>query len=344
MDKPKRTEIKDLGEFGLIEQITSGIKSYHKSTIKGVGDDAAIIDCGKKYLLLSTDMMIENIHFDLAYSPLAHLGYKAISSNVSDIAAMNGIPQQVVVSLGLSNRFSVEAVEKLYEGIRFACEDFKVDFVGGDTTSSPSGLVISVSITGEVQKDKLALRKGAKEKDIVCVTGDLGAAFIGLQVLSREKQVYLSNPEMQPELDRYDYIVQRQLKPVARMDTIYELCDLDLVPTSMIDVSDGIASELHHLAKNSDIGFRIFEDKIPIDKQTYDTSVEFNIDPITSAMNGGEDYELLFTINHKDFEKIEKHPDIHFIGYATKKEEGIVLETKHGQEVPIKAQGFQHFS
>jgi len=344
MEKAKRTEIKELGEFGLIDRLTSDIKTQHKSTVKGVGDDAAVLDFGENYLLISTDMLIENIHFDLSYAPLAHLGYKAISSNVSDIAAMNGIPKQVVVSIGLSNRFSVEAAEKLYEGIKFACQDFKLDLIGGDTTSSPSGLVISVSITGEVEHKKLALRKGAKEKDIVCVTGDLGGAFIGLEVLSREKQVFISNPDMQPELDKYNYIVQRQLKPVARMDIIYELRDLGLVPTSMIDISDGLASELHHLSKNSGVGFRVYEDKIPLDKQTYDTSVEFNIDPITSAMNGGEDYELLFTIDHKDFEKIEKHPDIHFIGYATKMEEGLVLETKNGNEVKIQAQGFQHFN
>jgi len=340
----KRTEIKEIGEFGLIDQITKEFKNHHDSTIIGVGDDAAVIDCGDKYLLLSTDMLVENIHFDLSYAPLAHLGYKAISSNVSDIAAMNGIPKQVIVSVGLSNRFSVEAVEQLYEGIRFACQDFKVDLVGGDTTSSPSGLVISVSITGEVEKDKLALRKGADEADILCVTGDLGGAYIGLQVLSREKQVFMSNPNMQPQLENYQYIVQRQLKPVARMDIIHELRDLGVQPKCMIDISDGLASELHHLSRHSGVGFKVYEDKLPLDKQTYDTSVEMNIGPVTTAMNGGEDYELLFTISQKDFEKLEKHRDIHFIGYASKKENGLKLITKGGNEVEIEAQGFQHFS
>ena len=342
MDK-KRTEIKELGEFGLIDRITGNFDKKHSSTYLGVGDDAAIIDVGDKFLLLSTDMLMENVHFDLSYAPLSHVGYKAISSNVSDIAAMNGIPTQVVVSIGLSNRFSVEAVEQVYEGIRFACKDFKVDLVGGDTTSSPSGLVLSISILGEVPKDKIAMRKGAYVSDIVCVTGDLGGAFIGLQVLTREKQEFLSNPNMQPKLDNYNYIVERQLKPIARMDIIHELRELGVVPTSMIDISEGLASELHHLSKNSGIGFKIYEDKLPIDKQTYDTSVEFGIGPITSVMNGGEDYELLFTISQNDFEKLEKHRDIHFIGYAGKKEDGLMLVTKSGHEVNIEAQGFQHF-
>ncbi len=339
----KRTEIKELGEFGLIDKITAGFRNNQPSTHLGVGDDAAIIDAGDKFLLVSTDMLIENVHFDLSYAPLSHVGYKAISSNVSDIAAMNGTPTQVTVSIGLSNRFSVEAVEQVYEGIKFACEDFKIDLVGGDTTSSPSGLVISVSILGEVPKDKVALRKGAAISDIVCVTGDLGAAFIGLQVLNREKQEFIGNPNMQPKLDAYSYIVGRQLKPVARMDIIHELKELGVVPTSMIDVSDGLASELHHLSRQSGLGFKIYEDKLPIDKQTYDTSVEFNIGPVTAVMNGGEDYELLFTIAQTDFEKLEKHPDIHFIGYATKIEEGMKLMTKGDYEVNIEAQGFQHF-
>lgn len=339
----KRTEIKEIGEFGLIEKISANFKPHHSNSVLGIGDDAAIISAGEKYFLLTTDMLIENVHFDLSYAPLSHLGYKAIAVNVSDIAAMNGIPKQVTVSIGLSNRFSVEAVEKLYEGIKYACEDFRIDLVGGDTTSSPSGLVISVSVLGEVDKSKVALRQNAEKGDIVCVTGDLGAAFIGLQVLMREKQEYLANPDMQPQLDKYPYIVQRQLKPVARMDIIHELRDLNVVPKAMIDVSDGLASELHHLARQSGVGFKIFEDKLPIDKQTYDTSVEFNLGPITCVMNGGEDYELLFTISQIDFEKLEKHMDIHFIGYATDKAEGLKLVTKQGNEVDISAQGFNHF-
>ncbi len=339
----KRTEIKDLGEFALIDRITNSFVSKNDTTKIGVGDDAAVIDGGADYLLLSTDMLVEGVHFDLSYMPLEHLGYKSISINVSDIAAMNGTPEQVVVGLGLSNRFSVEAAEKLYEGMAFACKDFKVDLVGGDTTSSPSGLIISVSITGRVSKDRVALRSKVEKGDIICATGDLGGAYIGLQVLEREKQVFLANPEMQPDLEKYPYITGRQLKPKARMDVIHELAELNVKPKAMIDISDGLASELYHLSKQSNVGFFIYEDKLPIDKQTYDTAVEFSIDPITCVMNGGEDYELLFSISHDDFEKLKNHPDIHFIGYATEKEKGINLVTKNQNIVPIKAQGWDHF-
>ena len=339
----KRTEITELGEFGLIDRITKNITNKNNTTKIGVGDDAAVIDRGKDYLLLSTDMLIEGVHFDLSYMPIQHLGYKSISINVSDIAAMNGSPEQVVVSLGLSNRFSVEAVEKLYEGMKFACKDFNVDLVGGDTTSSPAGLIISVSIIGRVEKDKVALRSKVEKGDIICATGDLGGAYIGLQVLEREKQVFLANPDMQPDLKKYPYIAGRQLKPEARMDIIHELAELNVRPKAMIDISDGLASELYHLSKQSDVGFFIYEDKLPIDKQTYDTAVEFNIDPITCVMNGGEDYELLFSISQEDFEKLKNHPDIHFIGYAAEKEKGINLVTKNQNVVPIKAQGWDHF-
>lgn len=338
-----RTEIKELGEFGLIDRLTEGFANRHDSTRIGVGDDAAVLDGGKDYMLLSTDMLVEGVHFDLSYMPIQHLGYKAISINVSDIAAMNGIPQQVVISLGLSNRFSVEAVEKLYEGIGFACKDFKVDLAGGDTTSSPSGLIISVSIVGRVERDRVALRSKVQKGDIICATGDLGGAFMGLQVLEREKQVFLANPEMQPDLQKYPYIAGRQLKPKARTDIIYDLAELNVKPKAMIDISDGLASELHHLAKQSGVGFFIYEDKLPIDKQTYDTAVEFNLDPITCVMNGGEDYELLFAISQDDHEKLKNHPDIHFIGYAAEKEKGINLVTKNENVVPIKAQGWDHF-
>ncbi len=339
----KRTEIKDLGEFGLIDRISIFATLRNDSSRVGIGDDAALIDAGHEYLLLSTDMMVEGIHFDLRYMPLQHLGYKAISINVSDIAAMNGRPEQVVISLGLSNRFSVEAVEKLYEGLAAACEDFKVDLVGGDTTASSSGLIISVTITGRVDKDKVALRSKAEKGDIVCVTGDLGGAYVGLQVLEREKEVFLSNPDMQPNLNRYPYVAGRQLKPKARMDVVYELAGMGVRPKSMIDISDGLASELFHLAKQSEVGFVIYEDKLPIDKQTYDTAVEFQIDPITCVMNGGEDYELLFTIGPDDYEKLKNHPDIHFIGYATEKEKGVSMVTKNRQVIPLKAQGWDHF-
>lgn len=338
-----RTEINELGEFGLIDQITKDFVNTNDTTKIGVGDDAAVIDGGKDYLLLSTDMLVEGVHFDLSYMPIQHLGYKSISINVSDIAAMNGKPEQVVVSIAVSNRFSVEAVKKLYEGINSACKDFNVDLVGGDTTSSPSGLVISVSITGRVARDKVALRSKVEKGDIICATGDLGGAYIGLQVLEREKQVFMANPDMQPNLKDYPYVTGRQLKPKARMDIIHELAESKVKPKAMIDISDGLASELYHLSKQSDVGFFIYEDKIPIDKQTYDTAVEFNIDPITCAMNGGEDYELLFSISQEDYEKLKNHPDIHFIGYATEKEKGINLVTKNQNVVPIKAQGWDHF-
>ncbi len=341
----KRTEIGTLGEFGLINRLAGQFKNYQQTSTKiGIGDDAAVTGEGELLSLISTDMLLEGVHFDLSYTPIMHLGYKAVAVNVSDIAAMNGIPRSIVVGLALSNRFSVEAVDALYAGIKHACDDFKIDLIGGDTTSSKSGLVLSVTVSGDVHKDKIALRSGAKESDILCVTGDLGAAYMGLQVLEREKQVFLANPNMQPDLEKYKYIAQRQMKPVARMDIIHEMADLGVVPSAMIDVSDGLASELFHLGSQSNVGFKIYEDKLPLDQQTYSTAVEFNIDPITCVLNGGEDYELLFTINQSDFEKLKNHPDIHFIGYVTKPEEGKVLITKGGNAVPLKAQGWNHFS
>jgi len=287
--------------------------------------------------------LLEGIHFDLSYMPLQHLGYKAVAVNVSDIAAMNGKPEQIIVGLGLSNRFSLEAIDMLYEGIKAACKNYKVDLVGGDTTASASGLVISITVIGRVPKDKTVLRSGAKANDIICVTGDLGAAFIGLQILEREKEVFQTNPQMQPDLEKYEYLVGRQLKPEARMDIIHELAEKNIVPTSMIDVSDGLASELLHLAKNSTIGIKIFEEKIPIDSLTYDTAVEFKIDPTTAALNGGEDYELLFTITPSDFEKLKNHSDIHFIGHMHDNTNQNVMISKIGTVVPIQAQGWKHF-
>jgi thiamine-monophosphate kinase len=286
---------------------------------------------------------LEGIHFDLSYTPLQHLGYKAVAVNVSDVAAMNGRPEQILVGIALSNRFSVEAVDELYKGIRAACENYNVDLVGGDTTASPSGLVISISIVGRAKKGTEVYRSGAKDTDIICVTGDLGGAYIGLQVLEREKQVYLADPNMQPQLDLHEYVVGRQLKPKARMDIIYELAELGIQPTSMIDVSDGLASELLHLSKQSGTGMRIFEDKIPIDQDAFNTAVEFKLDPFTCALNGGEDYELLFTIRHSDFEKIKNHADIQFIGYVHPDPHQNVLITKNGNVVPLKAQGWDHF-
>lgn len=332
-----------MGEFGLIDRISSKFALQQPSSHYGIGDDAAVIKTGEENLLVSSDMLVEGVHFDLSYTPLHHLGYKAVAVNVSDIAAMNGRPTQITVNIGLSNRFSVEAVDALYEGIRAACENYKVDLVGGDTTSSASGLILSVTAIGTVPSDRVVFRNGARVHDIICVTGDLGAAFMGLQVLEREKQVYLSNPHMQPNLEPYDYIVRRQLKPEARTEIILDLLEAGVKPTSMIDVSDGLASELFHLAKQSGVGIRIYEDKVPIDQETFETAVEFKMDPITAALNGGEDYELLFTIAKEDQDKLRKHPDIHMIGYVHDRARELTLVTKQGNEVRLKAQGWDHF-
>ncbi len=339
----KRTEISQLGEFGLIDRIKGDIKIHNPSSLMGIGDDAAVIDAGEEVLLLSTDMLLEGIHFDLSYTPLQHLGYKAVAVNVSDIAAMNGKPEQIVIGLAISNRFSVEAVDMLYQGIRAACENYKVDLAGGDTSASPSGLVISVSVLGRTKKGNEVYRSGAKDKDIICVTGDLGGAYIGLQILEREKEVFLTDPNMQPKLDNHEYAIGRQLKPEARMDIIHELADLGIRPTAMIDVSDGLASELLHLSKSSGMGMRIFENKIPIDENAFNTAVEFKLDPYTCALNGGEDYELLFTIHQSDFEKIKNHSDIHFIGYVHPDATQNVMITKNKNVIALKAQGWEHF-
>lgn len=337
----ERTELNTLGEFGLIDRIHSKFTTQNHETIKGIGDDAAVIDVGDKYMLISTDMLLEGIHFDLSYTPLRHLGYKAVAVNVSDIAAMNGIAKHITVSIGLSNRISVEAIDELYEGIRFACEDYKVDLVGGDTSASHSGFVISITATGFVEKDKIAYRNGAKPNDILCVTGDLGAAYFGLQILEREKQVYLANPEMQPELQEKEFLVGKLLKPEARTDIIHELNELGVVPTSMIDISDGLASELMHLCTQSGVGAIVFEDKLPIEDQTMLTATEFNISPITAALNGGEDYQLLFTVKQADFEKIKNLSDVLPIGYMTDNK-AVELALTSGGTTAIKAQGWNH--
>ncbi|MEQ9288197.1 MAG: thiamine-phosphate kinase [Cyclobacteriaceae bacterium] len=341
--KEKRTEIGEIGEFGLIDKLCADFKPVNESTLMGVGDDAAVLEASGQLTLLSTDMLVEGIHFNLSYMPLQHLGYKAVAVNVSDIAAMNGVPKQITVNLGLSNRFSVEAVESIYEGIRFACQDYKIDLVGGDTTASSSGLIISISIVGEATKDKVVYRSGAEVNDILCVTGDLGGAFLGLQVLEREKEVFKANPEMQPELGQFEYLIRRQLKPTARMDIVYELAELGVVPSSMIDVSDGLVSEVFHLCKQSDLGASIFEDKLPIDQETHNAAMEFKMDPTTCALNGGEDYELLFTIGQQDHEKLKNVADIHMIGYMDKKEKGRNLVTKNENIVVLQAQGWKHF-
>lgn len=339
----KRTEIGEIGEFGLIEKLSQNISIRHKDTLMGIGDDAAVVGLGDKLQVITTDLLLEGVHFDLSYSPLHHLGFKAVAVNISDVAAMNAVPKQITVSIGLSNRFSVEAVEAFYLGINAAAEHYNIDVIGGDTTSSRSGLVISITAIGEVEKGKEVYRSGAKVNDIICVTGDLGGALMGLQVLEREKEVFMADPNMKPDLEKYAYVTGRQLKPDARMDIIHELKDLDVVPTSMLDVSDGLSSELFHICKQSKVGVLIYEDKLPIDKQTYDTAVEFGIDPVTCVLNGGEDYELVFTIKQEDFFKLEKHRDVHFIGHVREEKEGRFMVTKSETAVELKAQGWKHF-
>lgn len=338
-----RTELDKLGEFGLIEHITKDFENSQPNTVKGIGDDAAVIDCGDKYMLISTDMLVEGVHFNLMYTPLKHLGYKAVMVNLSDIYAMNGDATQITVSIAMSNRFSVEAVEEIYKGIKTACELYKVDLIGGDTTSSTSGLIISITAIGEVKKEEIAYRSGASENDLIVVSGNLGGAFMGLQVLEREKEVYKDNPEMQPELEGFDYILERQLKPEARKDIIHFLKDLGVQPTSMIDVSDGLASEILHLTKASGLGATLYEDKLPIDQETFDTARSFNLVPSTCALNGGEDYELLFTIKQADFEKIKGNNHFAIIGHMTDKNSAVEIVDKGGLVQAVKAQGWQHF-
>lgn len=338
----ERTELNILGEFGLIERIASQSQVHNSTTIKGIGDDAAVVVADQGYQLLSTELLIEGIHFDLSYVPLKHLGYKVVVVGISDVLAMNGIPKQITVSIGLSNRFSVEAVDELYSGIFAACEDYGIELVGGDTTSSRSGLILSVSAIGTVEKEKIAYRKGAKLNDIICVTGDLGAAYLGLQILEREKQVFLDAPEAQPVLAGHEYVLQRQLKPEARLDIIKQLRDLNIVPTSMIDVSDGLASELRHLAAESGLGVRIFEEQIPIHQKTYLAATELKLGPFTAALNGGEDYELLFTIRQEDYQKIMDHTtDISFIGFMSADPSEAFLITKQNEAIPLTAQGWE---
>jgi len=338
------TDIRQLGEFGLIKHLTESIELVNPQTIKGVGDDAAIIaNNADMVTVVSSDMMVEGVHFDLSYVPLRHLGYKAATSNFSDICAMNGTPKQLLVSIALSSKFSLEAAEELYAGIRIACERYKVDLVGGDTTASRSGLIISCTIIGEVAKDKVAYRNGAREKDLIVVTGDLGGAYMGLMLLEREKAVFLENPKAQPDLEGNDYILERQLKPEARIDIVQAFAELKLQPTSMIDISDGLASEIIHLCTQSGLGAQIYEEKIPIDPLTFNRARELNLDPTTCALSGGEDYELLFTINADDFELIKGNPDFTVIGYMSDKNSGINLITKSHSVHPITAQGWKHF-
>jgi thiamine-monophosphate kinase len=342
-DNKEKTDIEALGEFGLIDHLTKNIKLTQAGTIKGVGDDAAVLNFPDKKVLLSTDMLLEGIHFDLAYTPLKHLGYKAIQVNLSDIYAMNGTATQVTVSLGISSKFPLEAVEELYEGIYLACEKYNVDLVGGDTTSSRQGLVISVTAIGYADEKDIVYRNTANEGDLICVSGDLGGAYTGLQLLEREKLVYLENPNIQPDLEGKDYIIERQLKPEARKDIIELLKDIDVKPTAMIDISDGLASETLHICKQSNKGCNLYEEKIPIDPMTYETSREFNLDPTVCALSGGEDYELLFTVKQADYDKIKLQMDITVIGHITEASAGCNLVTKSGVVHELKAQGWNAF-
>jgi len=343
----KRTEISELGEFGLIQRLQAETPTpKHPSTVLGIGDDAAVLNYGgTEHVLLSTDQLLEGIHFDLSFMPLPHLGYKAVSVNVSDINAMNGFARQITVSLGLSNRFSVEAVEALYAGIRAACKDYAIDLVGGDTTASPRGLTLGITAVGSAPAQRIARRSGAKKGDILCVTGDLGAAYVGLQILLREKEVFQQHSEgVQPDLEKHKYVVGRQLRPRARQDVIHELREKEIIPTAMIDLSDGLASDLQHIAKASGVGAVVVEEKLPIDQETYNTAGEvLNLPSLTCALNGGEDYELLFTIRQEDYEKIKLHPDIHTIGYITDAAQGLFVHTRADERIPLQAQGWQHF-
>lgn len=336
----KRTQLSELGEFGLIDILTKDFTTKQPSTVKGIGDDAAVMNFGNKKCVVSTDLLIEGIHFNLSYVPLKHLGYKAIMVNLSDIYAMNAIATQVTVSIAVSNRFPLEALQELYEGMRLACELYKVDLVGGDTTSSTRGLVISVTAIGEAEEHKLVYRNGAKINDLVVVTGDIGGAYMGLQVLERERAVFEVNPAFQPDIEAYQYLIERQLKPEARKDIVELLEKLGVQPTAMIDISDGLSSEVLHLCQQSKVGCRIMEDKLPLDPTLINTCEEFNINSTTVAMSGGEDYELLFTISPNDYDKIKGNPNLSVIGYITDASMGIHLITRANEAVPIIAQGW----
>jgi thiamine-monophosphate kinase len=338
----KRTELSELGEFGLIRHLTENFTIEQPSTLKGIGDDAAVIDYGDKVTLVTTDLLVEGVHFDLAYMPLRHLGYKCAAVNFSDIVAMNGKPRQLFVGLSVSNRFPVEALDEIYEGIRLACKRYHVDLAGGDTTSSVHGLFLSFTVTGEAAKEDVVYRSTAKENDLLCVSGDLGSAYMGLMLLEREKRVFEVDPGMQPDLHGYDYILERQLKPEPRTDILELLKTAGVKPTSMIDISDGLASEVLHICEDSKLGCRIFEDKIPLDAMTVAAAEEFNIQPVTAAMNGGEDYELLFTININDFEKVKNLEGISIIGHMTEPNAGVFLSSNNGPLIQIEALGWNH--
>lgn len=338
-NQPK-TALSQLGEFGLIEHLTKVFEINQETTIKGIGDDAAVLDFKDNKVVVSTDLLVEGVHFDLAYMPLKHLGYKAVVANVSDIYAMNATPTQITISIAVSNRFPLEALEELFDGFALAAKNYQVDVIGGDTTSSQKGLIISITAIGHAKEDEITYRSGAGDKDLLVVTGDIGAAYMGLQILEREKQVFLVNPNNQPDLDDYSYLIERQLKPEARNDVKKLLADLSVHPTSMIDISDGLSSEILHLCKQSAMGCKLYEDKLPLDPQFINACEEFNLDSTTIALNGGEDYELLFTIKMEDFEKIKGNPNLSIIGYINPESEGTHLITRENTQIPLKARGW----
>ncbi|WP_282160090.1 thiamine-phosphate kinase [Ulvibacterium marinum] len=340
----ERTSLEQLGEFGLINHLTKDFPINLKSTIKGIGDDAAVLNFKDKRTVVTNDLLVEGVHFDLSYMPLKHLGYKSVVVNLSDIYAMNAKASQILVSIAVSNRFPLEALEELYEGIALACNFYKVDLAGGDTTSSTKGMLISVTAIGEVKEENIAYRNGAKPNNLLVVTGDLGGAYMGLQVLEREKEVFKVNPNSQPDLEPYSYIVERQLKPEARKDMVALLKDLQVKPTSMIDISDGLSSEILHLCKQSQVGCKLFEDKIPLDPTVISACEEFKMDSTLVALSGGEDYELLFTIDQKDFDKIKGNPNLTVIGHMTDESFGANLITRGESQIPLTAQGWNSFS
>ena len=340
----ERTEIADLGEFGLIDHLTKNFEIQNVSTVLGVGDDAAVIDHFGKQTVITTDLLLEGVHFDLMYTPLKHLGYKSVMVNLSDIYAMNATPTQITVSIGISNRISVEALNEFYEGIYAACEKHGVDLIGGDTSTSQKGFIISVTAIGEVTPDKFVKRSTAQNGDLICVSGDLGAAFLGLTLMEREKQIYLENPKIQPDLEGESYIVGRLLKPEARKEIIEFFEKNESLPTAMMDVSDGVSSEVLHLCKQSNLGCRIYEEKLPISDDSRRAAYKFGLDPTVCALNGGEDYELIFTLKQEDYDKITFNEDISVIGYMTEMEAGCKILTKGGNEFPITAQGWNAFT
>lgn len=340
----KITDIKEIGEFGLIKRIAANIEIKNPETLKGIGDDAAVINCTNEKIVVTTDMLTEGVHFDLTYMPLKHLGYKAVAVNLSDVYAMNAIPKQITVSIGLSAKFSVEHVEEIYKGISKACDFYQVDLIGGDTVASPNGLVISITAIGMVNEKDITYRNGAKENDLICVSGDLGAAYLGLKLLSREKEVFEINPNQQPSFEGYEYLIERQLKPEPRRDIILKLKELNVLPTSMIDISDGLSSELMHICEGSGKGCRIYDEKIPIHPQSIALSDEFMIEPLVPALNGGEDYELLFTINQSDFEKVKNMENVSIIGHISSYEGLYEIVFRDGTTVPLSAQGWNAFT